>query len=192
MTLVIAALACGGQSHAEEIIRDNWVPNTGTQLGDVWTFKCPAGGHVDVTVQTVADNRELGLSTIDPFFSLFDGGGHQIAGADDDIECTEPQACGFTCPQALHVPCGKGTHSIVIAHSGAQRGDNADKCQIGGGYELSVEVFDASGASQPSSKVKLGGGAHFKVPAGVLPSGITSGPAMDDGQIFSAVQTMVR
>lgn len=65
---------------------------------------------------------------------------------------------------------------MVIAHSGDSRGDNSDKCQIGGGYRLSVEVFDANRISQPASKVKLGGGARN----GVIP---VNGPAVDDGQI---------
>jgi hypothetical protein len=184
MALAIVTLALGGTGYAEEIFRDNWVPNTHSEnLGDVWTFKCPAGGHVNVTVQTAEDNVALDLSTIDPVLEILDGTAAVLAFFDDDIECRTPQACGFSCPQARDVPCGKGTHSIVIAHSGDSRGDNSDKCQIGGGYTLSVEVFDANGISQPASKVKLGGGPQPKVPNAVRGPGAPSGPAVDDGPI---------
>ena len=71
--LATVALVIGAASEgsAEPISRSNWVPNVGQlnvegeqPLGDLWTFKCPKGGTVNVSVDT-KDDTDNAQSDID-------------------------------------------------------------------------------------------------------------------------------
>jgi hypothetical protein len=153
---------------AEIAIRENWVPAS-QSLGDVWTFSCPAGGSVDVTVQNKDDGAG---SDIDLLMAVVDPDGTPVGGGDDEVPCLNP-GC-FACPQDLAVPCtAGGVYSIVI------RGfNNCGVTGIGGGYSLAVEVKDSAAVAVTAKKAKLGGGPKSKVPAW---HSATSAPAVDDG-----------
>jgi hypothetical protein len=72
------------------------VPNVGQlnvegeqPLGDLWTFKCPKGGTVNVSVDT-KDDTDAAQSDIDPVLLVVDGAGNLLAIGDDDVDCTYP------------------------------------------------------------------------------------------------------
>ena len=183
---------------AEPISRSNWVPNVGQlnvegeqPLGDLWTFKCPKGGTVNISVDTKDDTDEA-QSDIDPVLLVVDGAGNLLAFADDDVDCTYPPVCGFACPSVTAVACGsdsgrnahhedKEPHSIIVRDFGAA-GDPA--CQEGGGYNLVVEVFNADGRQLSERKVELGGGPEREVPEYALDLGkAPTGPSLDDEDV---------
>jgi hypothetical protein len=194
-------VAMGTQASSEPITRSNWVPNVGQlnvegeqPLGDLWTFKCPRGGTVNVSVDT-KDDTDNGEADIDPVLLVVDGAGNLLAFADDDVDCTYPPVCGFSCPSVTAVACGsagprrgghddddEGTHSIIVRDFGAAIGDAA--CQEGGGYNLVVEVFNADGRQLSERKVELGGGPKREVPKYALDLGkAPTGPALDDEDV---------
>ena len=163
---------------------------TGEQpLGDMWTFNCPPGGYVVASVDT-KDDTDLGTSTLDPILELLDGNGAEIADGDDENACTYAPVCGFRCPQlrdfasprSTHVACGdggpSGLHSLIVRDFGVSG------CNGGGGYELTVDVFDASGSQLSQEEVALGGGASRGVPEWALVEGkAVVGPALDDENV---------
>ena len=173
--------------------RSNHVPNVGElasgeqPLGDMWTFNCPAGGSVVASVDT-KDDTDLGTATLDPILELLDGNGVEIADGDDENRCTYPPVCGFACPQ-LHdslgntrVACGdggtSGLHSLIVRDFGNSG------CNGGGGYELTVDVFDASGNQLSQEEVALGGGPSRGVPDWAVTEGKAPvGPALDDENV---------
>src|SRR6267378_2322014 len=173
--------------------RSNHVPNVGRlaigeqPLGDMWTFNCPAGGSVVASVDT-KDDTDLGASTLDPILELLDGNGVEIADGDDENTCTYRPVCGFACPQ-LHdfrgnrrVACGdrgpSGLHSLIVRDFGVSL------CNGGGGYELTVDVFDASGRQLSQEEVALGGGPSRGVPDWAVDEGKAPfGPALDDENV---------
>jgi hypothetical protein len=181
LVLAGASLLLAGSVRAEVVQRHNWVP-AGTygpvgRSGDLWTFVCPKGGTVGVTVDNATDADTPGaLTGIDPVIYIYDGAGNSLAVVDDSIDCTNPK-CGSTnafhrCPQVL-VACGTGTtHSLVVRDFGT----------CAGAYSLSLEVRDAKGMSLPEKKVKLGGGAKAKAPKW-LPRALRVGPAIDDAEV---------
>jgi hypothetical protein len=184
------------QASAEPISRSNWVPNVGQlnvegeqPLGDLWTFKCPKGATVNVSVDT-KDDTDRAQSDIDPVLRVVDGAGNLLAFADDDVECTYPPVCGFACPSVSAVACGndgdsddREPHSIIVRDFGpAFIADTP--CREGGGYSLVVEVFGADGHQLSEKKVDLGGGPERKVPKYALELGkAPTGPALDDEDV---------
>ena len=146
---------------ADPFERRNWIPSGnylffeqgGTTLGDMWTFVCPAGGSVQLSVDTMNDSPTG--ARIDPGIAVWDAEGNLIATGDDDFDCTYTPNCGFSCP-AVDVPCGKGIqHSVSIFSVLPNQG-----CEGGGGYVLGVEVKNRLGRSFRESRVKLGGGVN--------------------------------
>jgi hypothetical protein len=188
---VIAPVAVlAPQASAEPVSRSNWVPNVGQlnlegeqPLGDLWTFKCPRGGTVNVFVDT-KDDTDTAQSDIDPVLLVVDGAGNLLAFADDEVDCTYPPVCGFFCPSVTEVACGRGDkHSVVVRDFGAANATGTP-CQEGGGYGLTVEVFTAHGRQVPEKFVELGGGPKRKVPKWALDLGkAPAGPALDDEDV---------
>jgi len=180
--------------------RSNHVPNVGIlangeqPLGDMWTFNCPAGGSVVASVDT-KDDTDLGTATLDPILELLDGNGVEIANGDDENRCTYPPVCGFACPQltdsrgSTRVACGdggtSGLHSLIVRDFGVARTRiTIPFCNDGGGYELKVDVFDASGNQLSQEEVRLGGGPSRGVPDWAVDEGKAPfGPALDDENV---------
>ena len=177
--------------------RSNHVPNVGRlaageqPLGDMWTFNCPAGGSVVASVDT-KDDTDLGTSNLDPILELLDGNGVEIADGDDENTCTYQPVCGFDCPQlrdfatprSSRVACGdggpSGLHSLIVRDFGTA---GVPHCN-GGGYELTVDVFDASGNQLSQEQVGLGGGPSRGVPDWAVTEGKAPvGPALDDENV---------
>jgi len=167
--------------------RSNHVPNVGNlaqgeqPLGDMWTFYCPAGGTVTASVDT-KDDTDLGTATLDPILELLDGNGSEIAFADDNLTCTYAPTCGYECPLITAFPCGdsgsSGVHSLIVRDYGTSG------CNGGGGYELTVDVFDASGTQLSQEQVALGGGPSRGVPDWAVAEGKAPfGPALDDENV---------
>jgi hypothetical protein len=178
--------------------RSNHVPNVGElaqeeqPLGDMWTFFCPAGGYVVASVDT-KDDTDLGTSNIDPILELLDGNGAEIAFGDDENTCTYPPVCGYDCPALRdandnpNVACGdlgsSGLHSLIVRDYGTAE-NTGDHCDGGGGYELTVDVFDASGNQLSQEDVALGGGPSRGVPDWAVVEGKAPvGPALDDENV---------
>lgn len=172
----VPVVAIASQASAGSITRHNWVPNNGfvandVPLGDLWTFRCPRGGTVSVSVDTKddTDNHE---SRIDPFLRVIDGAGNGLATADDNVDCRFPPVCGFACPSVTAVPCGSGgRHRIIVRDLGVDE-SGVGGCVGGGGYSLIVEVFGADGSQLSERRVDLGGGPRREV--------APPGPALDD------------
>jgi hypothetical protein len=101
VALAIAAL-CSSGAFAEPISRSNWVPNVGVlnfgegeqPLGDLWTFECPRGGSVNVSVDT-KDDTDGAQSDIDPILTVVDGDGNLLTFEDDNAACSYAPVCGF-------------------------------------------------------------------------------------------------
>jgi hypothetical protein len=186
VTLGIAALGFAGP-----IKRSNWVPNVGLlagdeqPLGDLWTFTCPKDGTVSASVDT-KDDLDTEQANLDPVLNLVDGLGNLRAAGDDEITCTFPPVCGFQCPQVVRILCGDtNPHSLIVRDYGNAT-ITGDQCAGGGGYELTVTVFDSEGNPVEESKVALGGGPAGQVPAWALELGLgiaPVGPAVDNGNV---------
>ena len=193
------------QASAEPISRSNWVPNVGLlnvegeqPLGDLWTFKCPKGGTVKVSVDT-KDDTDNAQSDIDPVLLVVDVAGNLLAFADDNAACTYPPVCGFACPSVEALACGNdgdsdgdrdgdrdgGRHgSDRKRHSIIVRDFGGSGCVGGGGYGLVVEVFTADGSQLSERRVNLGGGPRRRVPKYALDLGKAPvGPALDDEDV---------
>jgi hypothetical protein len=188
--MIALMVAVAPQASAEPISRSNWVPNVGQlnlegeqPLGDLWTFKCPEGGTVNASVDT-KDDTDAAESDIDPVLLLVDGRGNLLAFGDDDVDCSYPPVCGFSCPSIAAVACGRGeNHSLVVRDFGAADATGT-ACQEGGGYNLIVEVFKAGGSQLSERRVELGGGPKNKVPKWALDLGKAPiGPALDDEDV---------
>jgi hypothetical protein len=190
LPMVLLMVAVAPQASAEPISRSNWVPNVGQlnvegeqPLGDLWTFKCPEGGTVNVSVDT-KDDTDAAQSDIDPVLLVVDGRGNLLAFGDDEAVCTYEPVCGFACPSVTAVACGRGEkHSVIVRDFGdAIATDTA--CQEGGGYNLIVEVFKADGSQSSDRRVELGGGPKRNVPKWALNLGkAPTGPALDDEDV---------
>jgi hypothetical protein len=178
------------------------VPNVGQlnvegeqPLGDLWTFNCPEGGTVNVSVDT-KDDTDSAQSDIDPVLLVVDGAGNLLVFADDNANCTYPPVCGFACPSVTALACGSGDdtdddhhgrdskpHSIIVRDFGAADATGTP-CQEGGGYNLVVEVFKADGSQLSERRVDLGGGPKRDVPKYALDLGkAPTGPALDDEDV---------
>jgi hypothetical protein len=175
----IAAAASNG--YAEEINRVEWSPGGGF-VGDVWRFRCPAGGSVAAGVDTFGDVPTPDgafESTLDPALEIYDGRGNLLAAGDDEAACSAPPQCGAGCP-VVTVACGQGAanHTIVVRDAGVLL-----DCAGGGSYLLNVEVFNQSGRSLPPSRVALGGGEQRNLPQWLAASGLVGarGPLVNDG-----------
>jgi hypothetical protein len=197
LATIAMTVAAASEASAEPISRSNWVPNVGQlnvegeqPLGDLWTFKCPKGGTVNVSVDT-KDDTDNAQSDIDPVLLVIDGAGNLLAFADDDVDCTYPPVCGFACPSVSALACGSddsdsrrhghdndGKHSLVVRDFGSSG------CLGGGGYNLVVEVFTADGRQLSERRVDLGGGPKRDVPKYALEFGkAPTGPALDDEDV---------
>lgn len=190
LAAIVPVVATAPQASAEPISRSNWVPNVGQlnvegeqPLGDLWTFRCPRGGTVNVAVDT-KDDTDTAQADIDPVLLLVDGAGNLLAFADDDVGCTYPPVCGFACPSATAVACGSdGKHSVIVRDFGAADATGAP-CQEGGGYGLTVEVFTRDGRQVPERLVDLGGGPRRNAPKWAVELGKAPvGPALDDEDV---------
>jgi hypothetical protein len=85
LAILAPVVAAAAQASAEPISRSNWVPNVGQlnvegeqPLGDLWTFRCPEGGTVNVSVDT-KDDTDAAQSDIDPVLLVVDGAGNLLA-----------------------------------------------------------------------------------------------------------------
>jgi hypothetical protein len=194
LAFIVPVVAMASQAAAEPISRSNWVPNVGQldvegeqPLGDLWTFKCPEGGTVNVSVDT-KDDTDSAESDIDPVLFVVDGAGNLLAFLDDDVDCTYPPVCGFLCPSVTGLSCGSqgsddGRHSLIVRDFGASDGTGTP-CQEGGGYSLVVEVFGADGNQLSERRVDVGGGPKRDVPKYALELGkAPTGPALDDEDV---------
>jgi hypothetical protein len=190
LPMILLMVGAAPQASAEPISRSNWVPNVGQldfeveqPLGDLWTFKCPEGGTVNVSVDT-KDDTDSAQSDIDPVLALVDGKGNLLALGDDETACTYAPVCGFACPSVTAVACGEGEkHSVIVRDFGAAGATDA-ACQEGGGYSLVAEVFGADGSELSERRVELGGGPKRKVPKWALDLGkAPTGPALDDEDV---------
>jgi hypothetical protein len=184
------ATAAAPEPSAEPISRSNWVPNVGQlnvegeqPLGDLWTFRCPKGGTVNVSVDT-KDDTDTAQADIDPVLLVVDGAGNLLAFADDDVDCTYPPVCGFFCPSVTALACGSdGEHTIIVRDFGAADATGTP-CQEGGGYNLVVEAFTADGSQVSERRVDLGGGPRRDVPKYALDLGkAPTGPGLDDEDV---------
>jgi hypothetical protein len=189
LAILAPMVAAATQASAEPISRSNWIPNVGQlnvegeqPLGDMWTFRCPRGGTVSVSVDT-KDDTDTAEADIDPVLLLVDGAGNLLAFADDDVACSYPPVCGFSCPSVSAIACGgDGRHSVIVRDFGAAVGNAA--CQEGGGYALTVEVFASGGNQLPERAVDLGGGPRRQVPRWAVDLGKAPvGPALDDEDV---------
>lgn len=185
-------------------IVSGWVPNNGeicegsnincplipqwgneNYLGDLWTFECPKGGQVWISVDT-KDDLDTGVSCLDPVVHVFDSQGNLLATGDDEISCSYPPVCGARCP-FFSAECGsEKQHSLVVRDYGA------DGCSKGGGYRLLLHVFDGpcsnplgcAGYRLPPKEVNLGGGPGRGLPDWVIQAGFPAiGPALDDEDV---------
>jgi hypothetical protein len=166
--------------------RSNHVPNVGRlavgeqPLGDMWTFYCPPGGRVEARVDT-KDDTDLGTSSLDPILELLDANGVEIAQADDNVTCTYAPLCGFQCPRIRSL-CGDtwDLHSLIVRDFGTA----GTLCNDGGGYELTVDVYDENGNQLSPDEVQLGGGPSRGVPGWAVEEGKAPvGPALDDENV---------
>jgi hypothetical protein len=190
LAIVAPLVALASQASAEPISRSNWTPNVGQlnvereqPLGDLWTFKCPRGGTVNVSVDT-KDDTDAAQSDIDPVLLVVDGAGNLLAFADDNTSCTYPPVCGFSCPSVTALACGSDSeHSIIVRDFGAADATGTP-CQEGGGYNLVVEAFTADGSQVSERRVDLGGGPRRDVPKYALDLGkAPTGPGLDDEDV---------
>jgi len=159
------------EASAEPAARYGFVPDDGAHLiGDLWTFVCPKGATVSVTLERATSND------LDPEFEIVDAEGTVLAGGDEEIPCVvSSAACSYQCARQLGVPCGSGNpHSIRVR----------DNFCNGGSYELSVEA-EKNGEALPAKALKLGGGAKRRVPKFLDPAGLLrEGPALDDEAVI--------
>lgn len=176
-SMVVAASSGFGAA----ITRVDWTPGGGL-VGDLWKFRCPAGGSVSAIVDTVpeiaVDDQNF-VSGLDPRLQIFDGQGNLLAAGDDDVDCSVDTQCGAGCPEVTEVPCGQGVnHSILVRDSGT-----LPACTGGGGYLLVIEVLNASGRSLGPVAVKLGGGPARRLPPWLLQTDLIGarGPVVDNG-----------
>jgi hypothetical protein len=188
LVTVVVMVGLGTPGYADKIIRSSWVPNVGVltddeqPLGDLWTFECPKGGTVSARVDT-KDDLDTGQANIDPILEVLDGRGSLLAFADDEVECTYPPVCGYQCPRVKEVSCGEANpHSLLVRDFGTAFLEIP--CATGGGYELTVTVFDQRGHQIAEQKVQLGGGAKRHVPDWAVEEGKAPvGPALDDENV---------
>jgi hypothetical protein len=188
LVLIAPLGVLASQASADEVHRSNWVPNVGQPnipgeqpLGDLWTFRCPKGGTFTAFVET-KDDTDTAQSDIDPVLLVVDGQGNVLASGDDNFNCFYPPVCGFQCPRVDNIACGQdGKHSIIVRDFGAA---GTPPCQEGGGYNLTVQVFNSSGSQLPERRVELGGGPKRDVPRYALEFGkAPTGPALDDEDV---------
>ena len=103
---VVATLGVASVALGDEVTRANWVPthDFSSILGDMWTFKCPTSGTVDISVQRMDDTGKF-FSNIDPIMHVVDGIDTFLCAGDDDIACAG--AGPLECPPTLGpIPCG--------------------------------------------------------------------------------------
>jgi hypothetical protein len=173
--LIAVMLIAGSAATSHAVTRYQFIPGSNGNMGDLWTFYCPAGGTVDVTVDTITGNNNL-----DPALQVLSGDGTSLAFADDTFICSVAPSCGFSCPRVLALACGAGTtHSIKVI------GSSVTSCVAGGYYSLTVVVRDAAAVALDPAKTKLGGGPKRKVPAWLdTDKTRASGPVLDDEALF--------
>jgi hypothetical protein len=190
LAILAAVAAAAPDASAEPISRSNWIPNVGQlnvegeqPLGDLWTFRCPRGGTVSVSVDT-KDDTDTAQADVDPVLLLVDGDGNLLAFADDEVGCTYPPVCGYSCPSVTALACGSdGKHSVIVRDFGAADATGT-ACQEGGGYALTVEVVSHDGRQLPERAIDLGGGPRRQVPKWALDLGKAPvGPALDDEDV---------
>jgi hypothetical protein len=124
------------------------------------------------------DDVDDAESTLDPVLLVVDGDGNLLAFADDEVDCTYPPLCGFSCPSVTGVACGSGgKHGLIVR-------DNGPSGCRDGGYNLVVAVFKADGSPLSERRVDLGGGPKRDVPKYALDLGkAPTGPALDDEDV---------
>ena len=166
---------------AQSARRRNWMPSGNTSpvlMGDLWSFKCPAGGFFAIFVDTMNDNSD-GTSNLDPMLEVVDAKGNFLDFGDDNVGCTFAPTCGFACPSVGFNSCGTGTHTVAIANV-------PGSCNGGGGYKLELTVIDKKGNVLTDTKTGLGGGAKIKAPKWATGLGKTE-PVIDDSVVPSLI-----
>ncbi|GEM_PF-6946487 len=187
--LAVLFLFLVGSAFAEE--RTNWIPNNGSRvvenpLGDEWTFSCPRGGSFEASVDTIPN--EEGESGIDPVAYVLGPDGTFMAGGDDQNLCTATPMCGYACPALRRTQCTDGgTYRLIVRDYGAAT-RTGRQCNTGGGYILSLKVYNQAGSELSPSVVNLGGDplvglllSFFGV------SGGRGGPLHDDAGVSSDI-----
>ena len=187
-------LEFGGMCPQEPEIshRSGWVPNVGKldpgeyPLGDLYLFRCPQGGTFDARIDT-KDDLDIAESCLDPVLEVFDTAGGLVAFGDDDFDCANPLSCGFSCPLVTGVPCGNGGPFSLVVRDYGTASATGEHCDKGGGYELELEVFDASGQPVSVNQVAIGlGGSLRAVPLWARNLGFTRRSAnLDDENVPS-------
>jgi hypothetical protein len=183
-------LSASATVSAEELTRVDWTPGGG-RSGDLWTFNCPVGGSLAISVDVLDDRPQDDgsfASALDPIIDIFDGEGNYLGGGDAEFECSVASSCDAACP-AVEFPCGDGLrHSVTVRDTGF-----LSSCTGGGTYVLRVEVLDESGESLANPQVQLGGGPPRDVPPFLIDFGIAGrrGPAVDNGPTPFAVTGVV-
>jgi hypothetical protein len=124
----------------------------------------------------VADTA-FGGGVIAPALAVIDGEGTLIDEGVGEVACTHASCQDSTCPFAQGA-CGIGkTHSVAV-YSHLFTG-----C-TGGGYQITVNVFDRLGRPLGDSEIDLGGGPKRRVPGWAIDRGAeTTGPLLDDARL---------
>ena len=172
--------------------RSGWVPNVGVlepgeyPLGDLYVFRCSPGGTFNVRIDT-KDDLDSAESCLDPVLEAFNVAGDLVALGDDDFACTYPPLCGHSCPLVAGVSCGNGGPFSLVVRDYGTSSNTGESCDKGGGYELELEVFDASGQPVSVDQVAIGlGGSLRAVPSWARNLGFTRRSAnLDDENVPS-------
>jgi hypothetical protein len=146
----------------------------------MWTFYCPYGGSIVASVDT-KDDTDLGTATLDPVLEFLDENGTEIDDGDDEIACSYNPVCGFQCPLVKAKCTSSNLHSLIVRDYGVA---GTPACNRGGGYELTLDVFDQWGNQLSPDEVALGGGPSRGVPDWAVSEGKAPvGPALDDENV---------
>jgi hypothetical protein len=174
MILFLVAESVSAQPSAR---RRGWVPSGEyfPVLGDLWTFRCPAGGQFSVAADTMADNG-FDSSNLDLYVEVTDASGAVVGCAAETKACEHTSVCGFTCPTIAPTPCGRGIHTIAVFSVPSAI------CKGGGGYKLDLFVFARNGKQATDAQAALGGGPLRALPAWARGAG-SRGPLLNDEAI---------
>lgn len=142
---------------------------------DVWSFYCPAGGSVEIKVDTVS-MALTGTSPLNPAVLVFQGANNLGVGT-AGLVCTATSDCAATCVD-FTAPCAlAGEHNVLIFNM-----SDSNNCgKATGTYQLSVQVFEGpneTGNTLTAEQTALGGEPVKRLLSGN--AGFVSGPAEDD------------
>ena len=142
-------------------------------LGDMWSFRCPAGGSVSFMVDT-HDDTGAGNSSLAPVVEIVDAKGNVVDFEVDNSgsQCSIPPTCqtDWECPVAIDVACGTGVHTLSIFSW------PETTCTADGGYDLLMQVKNKNGKLLTPNQMKLGGGPARQLPSWTLQAFAPGGP----------------